>query len=160
SILQIPDGTEVILDGDLGEIRLNPTAEEKRQVEMEQRERADQREQAVRESKLPAATADGVRIEVAANIGNAADAIAAVEMGADGVGLLRSEFLFLERETAPTEDEQLQVYQQIADVLGGRPLIIRTLDVGGDKPLAYLPLEPEENPFLGIRGIRIGLLHE
>jgi phosphocarrier protein FPr len=74
------------------------------------------------------------------------------------VGLLRSEFLFLERATAPSEEEQFRVYQDIASVLGKRPLIIRTLDVGGDKPLQYLPIPPEENPFLGVRGIRVGFL--
>jgi phosphoenolpyruvate-protein phosphotransferase len=108
----------------------------------------------------PAQTRDGRRIEVAANIGSVADARQAVEMGADGVGLLRSEFLFLERDTAPSEEEQYRVYQEIADILGPRTFVIRTLDVGGDKPLKYLPIEAEENPFLGIRGIRVGFLHQ
>jgi phosphocarrier protein FPr len=106
----------------------------------------------------PATTKDGKVIEVAANIGGVEDAKKAVELGCDGVGLLRSEFLFLERATAPSEDEQYRVYQEIATVLGKRPLIIRTLDVGGDKPLQYLPIPPEENPFLGVRGIRVGFL--
>ena len=106
----------------------------------------------------PAQTRDGHRIEVVANIRNADDALAAVAAGGEGVGLLRSEFLFDERDQAPSEDEQAAAYGAVAEVLGrGRPLMIRTLDVGGDKPLSYLPLPKEENPFLGLRGIRVSL---
>jgi len=102
--------------------------------------------------------ASGERIEVFANLaGSAADTRHAVTQGAEGCGLLRTEFLFLERATAPDEAEQLRSYQQVADLLGRRPLVIRTLDVGGDKPIAYLPLPPEENPALGLRGIRTSL---
>lgn len=157
--LTLTEGTEVILDGDTGELRLNPAAAEKEAAQSAQRQQADRREAALILAAQPAATLDGKRIEVAANIGSVADARQAVEMGADGVGLLRSEFLFLERATAPSEAEQHRVYQEIADVMGARTLVIRTLDVGGDKPLKYLPIEPEENPFLGIRGIRVGFLH-
>jgi multiphosphoryl transfer protein len=157
--LDLPDGTEVVLDGERGELRLRPSAELKANIEKIQAENLAHRNEAMINAYLPAKTADGHAVEVAANIGSVADAEQAVAMGADGVGLLRSEFLFLERETAPSESEQLKVYQDIADVLGSRPLVIRTLDVGGDKPLKYLPLEAEENPFLGVRGVRIGLLH-
>jgi phosphoenolpyruvate-protein phosphotransferase len=159
-VLDIADGTEVVLDGDRGEMRLKPSDAEKRQVIEQQQAQSEKRKIALTQAHQPAFTMDGQRIEVAANIGSVADAQKAVEMGADGVGLLRSEFLFLERATAPSEDEQYQIYQQIADILGDRPLIVRTLDVGGDKPLQYLPLPAEENPFLGIRGIRVGLLHQ
>lgn len=159
-ILEIPEGSEVVIDGDRGELRLHPTAEEKARIVEKQKEIFERRRAALALAHKPAQTRDGKRIEVAANIGNLADAREAMEMGADGVGLLRSEFLFLERDTAPSEDEQHSIYQQIAEVLGERPLVIRTLDVGGDKPLKYLPIPPEENPFLGIRGIRVGLLHE
>lgn len=157
-VLQIPDGTEIILDGEKGELRLNPTEEQKRAARKQQDEQHELRQAALSLAHQPALTRDGVRIEVAANIGNLEDAKQAVELGADGVGLLRSEFLFLERDHAPSEDEQYEVYQDIADALGDRPLVIRTLDVGGDKPLRYLPMPPEENPFLGVRGIRIGLV--
>jgi len=92
-----------------------------------------------------------------ANIGSVSDARTALEDGADGVGLLRSEFLFIGRSETPTEDEQAAVYQQIADLMEQRPLIIRTLDVGGDKPLAYLPQKQEQNPFLGKRALRLCL---
>jgi phosphoenolpyruvate-protein kinase (PTS system EI component) len=100
---------------------------------------------------------DGTEIEVFANLGGAGQAAAAVELGADGVGLLRTEFLFLERSQLPSEDEQVQTLAAIASGLGGRPLIVRTLDVGADKPLAAVPMAPEANPFLGRRGLRLSL---
>jgi phosphoenolpyruvate-protein phosphotransferase len=103
--------------------------------------------------------ADGERIEVFANLGSVADAEAAMAIGAEGCGLLRTELLFLDRDDPPGEEEQRGLYQAIADRLQGRPLIIRTLDVGGDKPVRYLPLPAEENPALGLRGIRVGLAH-
>lgn len=157
--LEVEDGTEVVLDGELGELLLRPTAEEKTKAEQVQRLHMERRQEALKLSHEPARTLDQHPVEVAANIGSVADARQAVEMGADGIGLLRSEFLFLERETAPSEEEQLQVYQEIADILGKRTFVIRTLDVGGDKPLKYLPIEAEENPFLGVRGVRVGFLY-
>jgi phosphocarrier protein FPr len=157
-VLSLAYGSEIILDGDNGEIRLNPSDEQKKEVSRAQSEEHERREAALSLAHQPANTRDGHRIEVAANIGSVEDARQAVELGADGVGLLRSEFLFLERDTAPSEEEQYQVYQDIADALGPKPLVIRTLDVGGDKPLRYLPMPAEENPFLGVRGIRIGLV--
>ncbi len=159
-ILELPDDTEVLVDANRGEFRLSPTSLEKAEVARLQLETNKKRSVALSHAQAQAVTRDGKRIDVAANIGSVSDAIKAVELGADGVGLLRSEFLFLERDTAPSEDEQLEIYQAIATALGGRHLVIRTLDVGGDKPLKYLPIDPEENPFLGIRGIRIGLLYQ
>jgi phosphocarrier protein FPr len=106
----------------------------------------------------PAVTTDGHQIEVVANIGSLKDAQTAMSLGGEGVGLLRTEFLFLDRDTAPTEEEQAKAYGEMARALGpGRPLVIRTLDVGGDKPLRYLPIGKEANPFLGERGVRVGL---
>ena len=105
----------------------------------------------------PAITSDGVAIEVLANIASRDDALQAVRHGADGVGLLRTEFLFLDRPQPPSEDEQLEAYLSIADALGGRRLTVRTLDVGGDKPVPYLPTAIEANPFLGRRGLRLSL---
>jgi phosphocarrier protein FPr/phosphocarrier protein len=101
--------------------------------------------------------ADGTRIEIFANLGSVTDAAAAVAAGAEGCGLLRTEFLFLERETAPDEEEQRDTYSRIAATLGDRPLIVRTLDIGGDKPVPYLPMGSEENPALGLRGVRLSL---
>jgi phosphocarrier protein FPr/phosphocarrier protein len=103
-------------------------------------------------------TADGCRIQVFANLSSAAGAAEAVKLGAEGCGLLRTEFLFLNRATAPTEREQAEDYRKVARALGERPLVIRTLDAGGDKPVAYMPLPREENPLLGLRGLRSGLL--
>ena len=109
-------------------------------------------------AKTNAVTLDGQRIEVAANVRNAQDTHEALALGADGVGLLRSEFLFEGRMDAPGEDEQAQAYQDVAKALGlTRALVIRTLDIGGDKPLAYLPMAKEDNPFLGLRGVRVSL---
>jgi len=124
------------------------------------------REAAAREERLQAsrgrahelaATADGTRIEVFANLGSVAEANTAIAEGAEGCGLLRTEFLFLDRESPPGEDEQRATYQAIADALGERPLIVRTLDIGADKPAPWLSLAPEENPALGLRGIRLQL---
>jgi phosphocarrier protein FPr/phosphocarrier protein len=115
--------------------------------------RAAEQQAAQRECR----TADGARIEVFANVGSEAEAYAAVRNGAEGSGLLRTEFLFLDRVAPPDEAEQLEKYQQIARALDGRPLTIRTLDIGGDKPIPYLPLPHEDNPALGLRGVRTSL---
>jgi multiphosphoryl transfer protein len=124
----------------------------------ERRERAEQRRARARaHAGEPAITRDGERIEVFANLGTGSDAPRAVELGAEGVGLLRTEFLFLGRAELPGEDEQVQTLREIARALDGRPLIVRTLDAGADKPLPALPMPPEENPFLGVRGIRLAL---
>jgi phosphocarrier protein FPr/phosphocarrier protein len=152
------DGTLVLVDGDRGTLQRDPGAAElARAVERRARlaaERAEERAGAL----APALTTDGHHIEVAANIRDADEARAALAEGGEGVGLLRSEFLFADRATAPTEAEQAAAYRAVAAVLGrDRRLVIRTLDVGGDKPLEYLPLPAEANPFLGLRGIRVGL---
>ena len=121
--------------------------------------RAEQRRQEHLARALdPAVTVDGTHIEILANIGGLEDARPVAALGGDGVGLLRSEFLFMERTSAPTEDQQFEAYRDIVQAVGrDRPVIIRTLDVGGDKPLSYLPIPEEDNPFLGERGIRVGL---
>ena len=107
----------------------------------------------------PARTRDGRRLEVAANIATAAESAAALAHGADGIGLFRTEMLFADREAPPSEDEQFEIYRAAVQAMQGRPVIIRTLDVGGDKPLPYLNLPPEANPFLGYRGVRIYAEH-
>ncbi|MBE9225134.1 phosphoenolpyruvate--protein phosphotransferase [Phormidium sp. LEGE 05292] len=156
-ILDLPNGTPVILDGSKGTMRLNPTPEEMERVKQLQIRLAAKRQADLAAAFEPATTIDGHRVEVVANIGNIEDAEKAVALGGEGVGLLRSEFVFMERDSAPSEDEQTEIYESIARVLGpDRPLIIRTLDVGGDKPLPYLSIPHEENPFLGERGVRIG----
>jgi multiphosphoryl transfer protein len=157
ALLALDEGTELLLDGDAGTVDVEPA--EALAAEYEERAAARRRSaQRVRAAAAePALTRDGRRIEVVANIGSPSDVAAALENGAEGVGLLRTEFLFLDRDTMPTEDEQYAVYAGIAEALEGRPLILRTLDVGADKPLRYVPQRPEANPFLGVRGIRLTL---
>ncbi|MGG6240872.1 phosphoenolpyruvate--protein phosphotransferase [Nodosilinea sp. AN01ver1] len=156
-ILDLADGTPVILDGTKGRIQLNASV-----AELEQTQNRIARQQAKQAKDLkqafePAITQDGRSIEVVANIGSQKDAEDSLKVGGEGVGLLRTEFIFMEASTAPTEDEQEVIYADILRVLGrDRPMIIRTLDVGGDKPLPYLAMAHEENPFLGERGIRLG----
>jgi multiphosphoryl transfer protein len=156
--LDIPDGTLVILDGARGTLRVNVTEDDVSRIRRHQERLAARRAEELAHANEPAVTSDGHRVEVVANIGGLEDAQEAGNKGAEGVGLLRSEFVFLGRTKAPTEDEQAEIYTAIAKALTpGQPLVIRTLDVGGDKPLPYLPIAPEENPFLGERGIRVGL---
>jgi len=156
-VMDLADGTPVILDGTKGKLRLNAPIQEiertKTRIERQQAKRAEDLTHAFE----PAITRDGYRVEVVANIGSIKDAEEAASLGAEGVGLLRTEFVFMERSKAPTEDEQTGIYRGIAEAMGAdQPIIIRTLDVGGDKPLPYLPMAHEENPFLGERGIRFG----
>jgi len=155
----IAEGQTLIIDADSGTLYSAPSAEAvakgRSAVEARLARGAALRSAAAKECR----SLDGTRVEIFANLGSVTDAIAAVASGAEGCGLLRTEFLFIDRETPPTEDEQVQAYQSIANTLGGRPLILRMMDVGGDKPLRYLPLPPEANPALGLRGVRTALLH-
>jgi phosphocarrier protein FPr/phosphocarrier protein len=157
AVLTVPDGTPLVLDAGRGALEIDPgetrLAAARAEVAALTARRAALAAAAQRECR----TADGTRIEVLANIGSLSEAQAAVRNGAEGCGLLRTEFLFLDRLSPPTEAEQSAEYQKIADVLAARPLTIRTLDAGGDKPIAYLPLPEEENPALGLRGVRTSL---
>jgi phosphoenolpyruvate-protein phosphotransferase/dihydroxyacetone kinase phosphotransfer subunit len=156
-VLGVTDGTTLLLDGEAGTVIVDPPAEMVSDAQ-ERRERGVRRRAAAREhAHEPAVTRDGERIEVFANLGTGSDAGRAVDLGAEGVGLLRTEFLFLGRDELPGEDEQAATLREIAQALGGRPLIVRTLDAGADKPLPALPMPPEDNPFLGVRGIRLAL---
>ncbi len=156
--LEIAAGTPVVLDGGVGSLRLNPSAEEVERIRQRQARHEARRRDDISHANEPATTGDGKRISVFANIGGTKDAGQVIEIGGEGVGLLRSEFLFMDRAAAPNEDEQTESYISILRTVGSeRPVIIRTLDVGGDKPLPYLPIPREDNPFLGERGIRVGL---
>ncbi|PHY18064.1 phosphoenolpyruvate--protein phosphotransferase [Caulobacter sp. BP25] len=155
--LSIADGTALILDADGGSLRVAPDAPALEAAQTQLAQRQARKAAAHAAAHAPAVTKDGTRIEVFANTGSVKDALAAIENGAEGSGLLRTEFLFLDRQTPPDEDEQARQYQAIADALQGRPLIVRTLDVGGDKAAPYLPIPAEENPALGLRGVRVSL---
>jgi phosphocarrier protein FPr/phosphocarrier protein len=157
SVLTVEDGAWLVLDAEQGNLSISPdqVALAAAEQTLSQRRQRQQTERAA--AHVDCRTADGERIEVFANLGSIAEAQVAVAHGAEGCGLLRTEFLFLEREEPPTEEEQLQQYQGIAKALESRPLVIRTLDIGGDKPIPYLPLPSEENPALGLRGVRTSL---
>ncbi len=158
--LALPEGRNVVLDGSRGVLQVSPDETILAQARERMVRDAQQRTADRAASKSLACTRDGQRIEVVANIRNLDDARAAVAEGAEGVGLLRTEFLF-ERDTPPSEEEQAEAYSAIAQLISqsgkDRPIVIRTLDAGGDKPLAYLPMARESNPFLGVRGIRVSL---
>jgi multiphosphoryl transfer protein len=153
----VSEGMQVSVDGYCGTVEPDPDparlAEIEAQIEADRVRLAAAREAGSRECT----TSDGVRIEAFANCGSVEDATAAAQAGAEGCGLLRTEFLFLDRTAAPDVDEQARAYQEIADALAPHPVIVRLLDVGGDKPAPYLPFPPEENPALGLRGIRVSL---
>lgn len=155
----VTHGTQVIVDGQAGLLIIQPDPATLAEYQSQaSRQRALQEETALG-AQAPAVTKDGRRVEVAANIGDVESAALALRAGAEGVGLLRTEFLFLDRATVPDEDEQYTAYRAIATVLGARSLIIRTLDVGGDKPPSYLDFGRELNPSLGWRAIRVSLGH-
>ena len=157
AVLRVREGTPLALDGDAGVLYVDPPADVAEELE-ERRAERERAERAARvEARSPAMTVDGVIVEVAANIGSPEEVPAAIEAGCDGVGLFRTEFLFMERGSMPSEDEQEAAYRRAAELLEGRPMVIRTLDVGADKPLPYIAQPAEANPFLGVRGLRLGL---
>ncbi|MBV8805917.1 MAG: phosphoenolpyruvate--protein phosphotransferase, partial [Sinobacteraceae bacterium] len=157
AVLRVANGTPVVLDAESGWLYVDPPRTHVELARSQLAERKARREEELLTAQRESRTLDGVRIEVFANVGSEAEAHAAVRNGAEGSGLLRTEFLFLERTAPPDEAEQLEQYQQIARALERRPLTIRTLDIGGDKPIPYLPLPQEENPALGLRGLRTSL---
>ena len=156
--LELVNGTAVILDGNKGTLRLNVSPDEVARVRRAQARAEQRRKENLARAHEPAVTLDGTRVDVFANIGGVNDASQVSKLGGEGVGLLRSEFLFMERPDAPSEQQQFEMYKAIVEAVGAdQPVIIRTLDVGGDKPLSYLPIPKEDNPFLGERGVRVGL---
>ncbi|MET0414752.1 MAG: phosphoenolpyruvate--protein phosphotransferase, partial [Actinoplanes sp.] len=156
AVLDIADGTTVGIDGGTGEVLIGTdVAALRERAAAEKHSRA----RAARNAATPAVSRDGVTVAVGANAGSLADAKAAAAGGADLIGLIRTEFLFLDRDSAPGVDEQEEALRAIAQALDGRRITVRTLDVGGDKPLRYLPAPREDNPFLGVRGLRYALRH-
>ena len=156
-VLGIQDGVRLLLDGTEGWFVVNPSHELVQACKQRQQELATQKALADAHALEPAITQDGHQVEIAVNIGNVNDTAGAVACGAEAVGLLRTELVFMAHQSVPDIDTQVSDYNKVFDALAGRPLVVRTLDVGGDKPLPYLPLPAEENPFLGVRGIRLSL---
>jgi phosphoenolpyruvate-protein phosphotransferase len=159
ALLGVAEGTVLALDGEAGTVTVDPPAATVRTLEARRAGRARDEAEAQVRAHDPAVTRDGALVRVEANVAGPRDIGPAVAAGADGVGLLRTEFLFLTADHLPTEDDQERAYRAVAEGLCGRPLTLRTLDAGADKPLPYLPLEREPNPNLGLRGIRLGLSH-
>ena len=164
AITKVEDATKIFRDGDFvgmngetGEIYLNPTEEEKEKLEKIKERLTKEKEELEKFKDEVTKTSDGYVVELVANIGTPADVDIILKNSAEGVGLLRSEFLYMDSEKMPTEEEQFLAYKEVAEKMEDRPVIIRTLDVGGDKELKYLQLEKEDNPFLGYRAIRLCL---
>lgn len=157
NILKISSGETVILDCTEGTVISNPDSEQLRFYMQKQQKHLAVQEEIGQLKEKPAVTIDGIRVELFGNIGKPEEALSVVEKGGQGIGLFRTEFLYMDRNQLPSEEEQFQAYKKAAEIMGGMPCIIRTLDIGGDKQIKGLELPTEENPFLGYRAIRICL---
>ncbi|MDI9220127.1 phosphoenolpyruvate-protein phosphotransferase PtsI [Pantoea sp. EA-12] len=154
---QIKNGDFLILDGVNNKIYVNPTDAEQEELKAIQTQYLSEKHELAKLKDLPAITLDGHQVEVCANIGTVRDVAGAERNGAEGVGLYRTEFLFMDRDSLPTEEEQFQAYKAVAEAMGSQAVIVRTMDIGGDKDLPYMNLPKEDNPFLGWRAIRIAM---
>ncbi len=157
AVLELAEGTTLAVDGATGELVADPGPDVLQRFHDRAASVARRRAAALEQAAVPATTRDGVGVLVAANLGSLDDAHAAAVSGADGAGLVRTEFLFLGRARPPGVEEQEKAYLDLAEALGGKRITLRTLDVGGDKPLDYVPVPQEANPFLGLRGLRLSL---
>lgn len=153
----VKNGDTVVLDGSNGEAIVNPDEATVKEFEKKFADYAAEKELLKAYKGKPSETKDGVKVELVSNIGKPEDADKVVECDGEGIGLFRTEFLFMDRDSVPTEEEQFEAYKKVAETMKGKPVIIRTLDIGGDKAIPYLGLETEENPFLGFRAIRFCL---
>ena len=154
---QVKNGDTVVLNGTTGEAIVNPDEETIAVYEKMLEDYRKERELLKQYTGKPTVSKDGTKVELVCNIGKPEDAKKAVECDGEGIGLFRTEFLFMDRDTIPTEEEQFEAYKSVAETMAEKPVIIRTLDIGGDKEIPYLGLEKEENPFLGFRAIRFCL---
>lgn len=154
---QVKDGDTVVLDGSTGEVYVNPDTEIKTAYEAKRDQFLKEKKELEKYIGKPSVTKDGVQVEIVANIGKPEDVDKVLQYDGEGVGLFRTEFLFMDRTSMPTEDEQFEAYKKVAAAMNGKPVIIRTLDIGGDKEIPYMGLEKDENPFLGYRAIRLCL---
>jgi phosphoenolpyruvate-protein phosphotransferase (PTS system enzyme I) len=157
ALLDISQDAPLLVDAERGEVIVDPNNNDLEEFQVRRTAYEEQRSAELSNAASPAVTLDGQTVEIVANIGGLEDARVALECGADGVGLFRTEFLYLERNTDPDEEEQYRAYADVLDVMGSRPVVVRTMDIGGDKELPYLDLGHEDNPFLGYRAIRISL---
>jgi len=153
----INDDTAILLDGESGEVIILPTEAEKSDYDDKKKKYDANKELLKKYKELPSVSKDGKKVEIAGNIGSPEDAKKVIENGGEGIGLFRTEFLFMDRDGMPTEDEQFESYKEVAIAMEGKPVIIRTLDIGGDKEIPYMGIEQDENPFLGYRAIRLCL---
>ena len=153
----ISDGTDILLDGESGEVIILPTDNEKSDYENKKKNYDVNKEMLKKYRELPSISKDGKKVEIAGNIGSPEDAKKVIENGGEGIGLFRTEFLFMDRDCMPTEEEQFESYKEVATAMEGKPVIIRTLDIGGDKEIPYMGIVQDENPFLGYRAIRLCL---
>lgn len=153
----VKNGDQVVLDGTSGEAIVNPDEETVTEFNKMYQEHQEEKALLKAYAGQPSVTKDGKKVELVCNIGKPEDANKAVECDGEGIGLFRTEFLFMDRDSIPTEEEQFEAYKTVAETMKGKPVIIRTLDIGGDKAIPYLDLEEEENPFLGFRAIRFCL---
>ena len=154
---EVKDGDTVVLDGSTGEVYVNPEIEVKAAYEAKREQFLKDKKELEKYIGQPSVTKDGVQVEIVANIGKPEDIDKVLEYDAEGIGLFRTEFLFMDRTAMPTEEEQFEAYKKVAAAMNGKPVIIRTLDIGGDKEIPYMGLEKDENPFLGYRAIRLCL---
>lgn len=154
---EVKDGDELILDGETGEIFVNPDSSLRAEYEQKRNVYLQEKEELKKYIGMPSTTKDGVTVEVAANIGKPEDVDRVLAYDGEGIGLFRTEFLFMDRNEMPTEEEQYEAYKKVAVAMKGKPVIIRTLDIGGDKEIPYMGLKKDENPFLGYRAIRFCL---
>ena len=152
---RVNNGDMLILDGINNQIIINPTAEQLAEAKKFQAQFQAEKDELAKLKDLPAITLDGHQVEVCANIGTVKDTEGAIRNGAEGVGLYRTEFLFMDRDALPTEDEQFKAYKEVAEAMPDQPIIVRTMDIGGDKELPYMNFPKEMNPFLGWRAVRI-----
>ena len=153
----VKDGDSVVLDGSTGEVFVNPEASVEKEYEEKRSQFLKDKKELEKYIGQPSVTKDGVQVEIVANIGKPEDVDKVLQYDGEGVGLFRTEFLFMDRTAMPTEEEQFEAYNKVAIALNGKPVIIRTLDIGGDKEIPYMGLEKDENPFLGYRAIRLCL---
>ena len=153
----ISDDTDILLDGESGEVIILPTDVEKTEYEDKKKKYDANKELLKKYRELPSISKDGKKVEIAGNIGSPDDAKKVIENGGEGIGLFRTEFLFMDRDCMPTEEEQFESYKEVAVAMEGKPVIIRTLDIGGDKEIPYMGIVQDENPFLGYRAIRFCL---